>query len=555
MASSGTINGPRGGTQYGPYLRLEWNILSQDIPNNRSRVRLTLILVSTSNLQFSATKTGSLQGSSFSYSGGFSGTGTRTLNTRDVWVDHNSDGSKRQTFSASFNIAVTWTGRHLASISVSGSADLDRIPRASTIDSFSNFSLKPNQSNSFSLRLSRATSSFTHNITLRVNGENIQSWNGQGLPTSLSLSSSSSNRILNILRNSTSMTAQLRVQTRSGSTNIGGVITRNATVSVHSDVSPTIDNISVSEYITDIANDIGVFVQNKSRLRIALSTSAGYGARDGSFRITYDGTNYTSKTSTTSIVRNSGRRTISVQYTNSRGQRVTSSQQITVHQYSNPEPRITAVYRSDENGNADEEGSFATVEFNGVISSLDGRNDQDYRIRHRRSDVSHYQEESVGRSGRYTFPANVDYSYSVQYVASDYFTSIPAYADILPTFSLMNLAANQRGIAFGGAYDESLGGVIQTYQGVWFLGGIEPVLLEDGVDLNDITYAGFYRCNTNARAGTIQNTPLIESFSLLVERHAGVKQTLTRHHNSNPRTFIRNYYNNTWGQWFEIQFK
>ena len=146
MANSGTINGNQSGTQ--PYLRISWSILNQDIPNNRSRVRLQLILVSPNSLYFSASKTGSNNGSSFTYTGGFSGTGTRTLNTRDIWVNHNSDGSRTQSVSANFNIAVTWSGSYLSSLSVSGNMSLDPIPRASTLSSFSiGSALKPSTAN------------------------------------------------------------------------------------------------------------------------------------------------------------------------------------------------------------------------------------------------------------------------------------------------------------------------------------------------------------------------------------------------------------------------
>ena len=394
-------------------------------------------------------------------------TENRTFDIRDksrevIWtrtrrVDHNSDGSKAMSLSASGS-----TGTSLGSYNFSGTATLDTIPRASSINSFSDFSMINGQNNNFDLSLSRESSIFTHDITLRVDGETIQSWNGQGLPSSLTIDATNSNRLLNIMRNHTAMTAQLRVQTKSGSTNVASVVTRDATVSVHSILSPSISDVSITEYVSSIRIDLGVFVQNKSRLSIDLSVVAGYGARDGTFKITYDGTTYNSKSVTTSTIRNSGTRTIGIEYVNSRNQKVTTTRQVTVYQYVNPEPRITAMYRTDVNGNADDEGAYATVEFSGAISSLNGANEQTYQLRYKRSDESYYTDEIVSSIGTFIFPADKDYAYSIQFVASDYFTSIPAYAEVLPTFSLINFSTDGKGLAFGGAYDNTLGGTVQV---------------------------------------------------------------------------------------------
>lgn len=71
-------------------------------------------------------------------------------------------------------------------------------------------------------------------------------------------------------------------------------------------------------------------------------------------------------------------------------------------------------------------------------------------------------------------------------------------------------------------------------------------------DLNSYTSIGFYRCAASAAAATLANCPTSIAFSLFVELHAGVKQTLTEYVTANPRTFIRNYYSGTWGPWIEV---
>mgnify|MGYP003292128733 CR=1 FL=1 len=68
-------------------------------------------------------------------------------------------------------------------------------------------------------------------------------------------------------------------------------------------------------------------------------------------------------------------------------------------------------------------------------------------------------------------------------------------------------------------------------------------------DLNNYTNVGFYYNNQNVDVRTMSNVPEAKAFSLLVERHAGVKQTFTTFTAAEPHIYVRNYYNGTWGDW------
>lgn len=133
------------------FLDLSWQDIETDVAGNRTKVRLTLQLRHTgTGVYFSTSKSGVLHGTSFTYTGGFNGTGTKTLSTRDVWVTHNSDGSKSQTFTASFSLNITYSGTYRGTSSVSVTASLDTIPRASSLTAFSmGNSLQINTTNVF----------------------------------------------------------------------------------------------------------------------------------------------------------------------------------------------------------------------------------------------------------------------------------------------------------------------------------------------------------------------------------------------------------------------
>ena len=556
MALSGNVYGSFTGAatnQVRP--QLTWTA-TQNVANNTSSVTVRLIFHKYSSAWPSYNLNGhnvtmTINGNSATASRVFDirNTTSYTVYSRTVTVPHSSDGTKTFSYSASGN-----TGVMLGSYNFSGSGTLDTIPRASSITSFNNFTVRSGQTNSIAITLSRASSSFTHNISLRVNGEDVQSWNGQGLPTSLSISATASNRILTIMSNTTSMTAQLRVQTRSGSTNVGSVVTRNATATVHSGDAPTVSAISASEAVASIRTGLGVYVQGKSQAAISFSTSAGYGAKDASVSVSFDGRTYSSKNFTSNVITGTGTRQIAVTYKNTRGQTATRTLDLTVYPYSNPVSRITNAYRANSNGVRNDNGAHIRVDYTGSISSLNGKNSAVYRIRYKRSDASTFTEVTRTSSGNYVFPANIDYGYDIQYEITDFFGTIRYYVEVGSTFSLINFSADGKGMAFGATYDESLGGTAQ-FNGAVYIPNLSPSRLEEGQDLNNMTGAGFYYEPTNARASTMHNLPVARAFSLLVERHAGTKQTFTQYDASSPRTWIRNQYGGSWGSWHEIQFK
>lgn len=81
-----------------------------------------------------------------------------------------------------------------------------------------------------------------------------------------------------------------------------------------------------------------------------------------------------------------------------------------------------------------------------------------------------------------------------------------------------------------------------------------PVLIPRSSNLNTYTTAGLFYNATNSDAATITNTPAQVAFSLFVERHAGVKQTFTAYNTTGIQTWVRNYYNGTWGAWAQQAF-
>ncbi|QHJ74175.1 long tail fiber protein [Acinetobacter phage vB_AbaM_Lazarus] len=76
--------------------------------------------------------------------------------------------------------------------------------------------------------------------------------------------------------------------------------------------------------------------------------------------------------------------------------------------------------------------------------------------------------------------------------------------------------------------------------------------IPDGANLNDYKTPGLYYCPTDAGAATQLNLPFSNAYSLFVERHAGIKQTITQY--ASNKTFIRKFYNGYWDNWRQLAF-
>lgn len=80
-------------------------------------------------------------------------------------------------------------------------------------------------------------------------------------------------------------------------------------------------------------------------------------------------------------------------------------------------------------------------------------------------------------------------------------------------------------------------------------------IIQNGDNLNSFTILGNYRCTSDATAATLINSPTAKAFTLTVEGHVGVKQTITEYLPSSvAKTFTRNWvsYNDTWGSWYLV---
>lgn len=284
MASSGTFTSGRyGNSSVGPYLTLAWKQVSQSVANNTTTLDLTLRFHWSAIIGYTFyNRTGSVQGNSYTYSGSVSGnSGSRVLRTQRVTISHNSNGARSVTLSGNITgLGLLYSGNRVNTMSVSGTANLNTIPRASTLSAFSfNAHLKNGTANQINYTVDRKSTGFRHHVQLRDGNTVVRTWDNQSSngKATLPLTATEVNTLLNRMKNSTTKSYTLRVRTRSGNNGgwIGSAVSRNATANVHADVKPSVGSVSLSQTGNPITTHT---LQGFSKIKANFTRSAGYGA-------------------------------------------------------------------------------------------------------------------------------------------------------------------------------------------------------------------------------------------------------------------------------------
>ena len=248
MALSGSFTGTTANQYVTP--KIVWSA-TQDIAGNKSTITASLYY---SKSSLSNASTGGYWGGSITIDGHSQsfgnvyvvlspGGGDTLVATFTKTIDHNADGTKKPTISATGYIANTT----LTSTSISKAVDLDTIPRASSI-TCTTVNIESNPT----ITISRASSSFTHTITYsfgsltgtiatKTTATSITSW---AIPSSFYAQ----------IPNAKTGEGTLTCQTYSGNTAIGNPTTCKLSVTTdETKCKPTVSGTVVDTNATTIA--------------------------------------------------------------------------------------------------------------------------------------------------------------------------------------------------------------------------------------------------------------------------------------------------------------
>ena len=346
-----------------PYIEVSW---TQNQAQNTSTVTATLYFHRYTNNYWTYNELTNSNGHSCTFSvGGNSLTQIRPFNLQKspppngvaIWsrtrtIQHNTDGTATVNISASGSTNV-----NPDTYAFGESVTLPTIPRQSTISSVSMANqLRPSVSNTLSISISRKHSSYTHRFQIMDGSTELFYTTGQ-VPTSLTITGTDINKLIDRMPTETSRQFTFRVTTVSGGTVIGRT-TKNFTVTLNDDyTSPEITSTGIIIDGDGYDNQIGKFVRTVSRLRAQISTSVfGRGASLRSMSVDIDGTPISGRMigdtfyrAESNVLNESGTFPVNFTVTNSRGQSTTETRDMTVWVYNPPAIQEFSGYRSDTN--------------------------------------------------------------------------------------------------------------------------------------------------------------------------------------------------------------
>lgn len=382
---------------------------------------------------------------------------------RRTWtVNHNSDGTAKVNISFSFSNRVTAGTYTVSSGSGSASVTLTTIPRASSMSL--NRSSATIGSDSVTVSISRASSSFTHKVKVGWGG----SWYLLAENVATSYSFTPPMNYCNTIPNATSGTATVKVETISNGSWIGEV-TKTITFNVPSSVVPSV-GISVT------ANNTlsGTNIANKTTFTVKPTNATGsYKSTIKSYAITGGFLNSTSSSGATTGTLGAGDYTLQVKVTDSRGRTATASQKVTVYAYDKPTVSMK-VKRTDANGATSTEGTYVsgTVTFSIYNPNNGNANAKQYALyKKTKTATSWTTVKDFTTLSAYSGDLAVDFgtgfavgtSYDVRVSIKDSYNTVSYDTSVSTKSALLNLEKN--GVGVGKIWEQGaldVGGELHT---------------------------------------------------------------------------------------------
>lgn len=232
MALSGSFTNYFQGNASKFHMTTSWSA-TQNIANNTSTITAITTVRPEGAFSATASKNGSItiagNRKNFTFVLGSMAAGaTKEVGRHTVTFSHASNGTGSAAISSTLDINITYSGLSLGSLSTSGTASLNTIPRTSTFTIPSSFTV----GSAFTVSISRASSSFTHEVAM-LDGNTAFHWSGITSSTSVS-SNIEANTLITRMVGVKSKTFTVSVTTYNGATWIGSqtkTITANIPVS------------------------------------------------------------------------------------------------------------------------------------------------------------------------------------------------------------------------------------------------------------------------------------------------------------------------------------
>lgn len=487
---------------------------------------------------------------------------TKTVLSGSTTVSHSADGTK------TFSMSGACTGNLGMNISISGSIALPTIPRASSA-TFSPSEIVLNGSNSITVSISRASSSFAH--TLKFSKGTV-STTVSDIGTSYTWTPTVSKWMPVCSAKNNTVTVTLT--TYNGSTQIGSAVSYTVTLKVDQNAyKPTISSVTLSDTnaTTAALETSGSYIKGKSNLKAVVAfgvSNSTYVSLVGATitcgsdtrSISLSGTSSTQTVTFNSVSSNN----FSVTVVDNRGVTATSTQTLTIIPYNNINIQSASYTRVNENEEATEVGDYiklkvVTSGFVGTFGQSNNVQTLSYRYKlHSASsygswaNIDTYSSSSTGSISTHTFNVKPSQSFSfsnqydVQVRVTDQFSNATMSLVVHQGIPVYAWGQNHFDI-YGSLHIHDRTDPTQ-YTEVGAVGYMPPlVALTDCDDATD--YGVRYRATTSTA-----NTPLSGYFQIYVFPYGTTYRTqiafLTN--TQSGRVWVRSNNDGGWGAWREL---
>lgn len=226
-----------------PILVVDWSVVQQDPANSRSLVNAKVLLkVVGTGINYRAYNSGSLtiDGGRYTFSGGgrhITANGEYQFGSINAWVSQPNNAAKTINISASYPLAITWMGRFIQNITLSGSATLPALAA---------------QGDKISIDSSSVTAGSTVRIDIERGAQSARRTfgfiNASGQYVTFETNTTSTGGTYQLPASVAEMrTVTFYVDSYDSSGQRIGRDTTTATVTVPSGLQPSIDSVTVSE--------------------------------------------------------------------------------------------------------------------------------------------------------------------------------------------------------------------------------------------------------------------------------------------------------------------
>lgn len=451
MALSGSFSG----SYRGYTLRTEWEA-TQNISENYSDLEITLHLDCQSGYNLyigERTHTVNIAGTDFnitSSSISTSGGSSITLGSISKRMYHNNDGTLDVWISSYCDLRARIRGTYVSGFS--GGSDtiaLDKIPRMSTISDTMDGTRYLNTPHIIHIE-KQLSGNVTHTVWYVIRGEKGSSgWYYIAKNTSdLDIQFVPTDKHVNLQPDSSTIFMDIGIKTFKDGVQIGETTYNSGWyMKVPDEFSPKINSIEISD-INLKSKNLGVYVQNHSKIKINTRTASQEGATIKNISITVDKNIYTGENITTKEITQSGNVEINIKVTDSRGKTVSEKRTIKVEPYDPPKIMNFSADRTE----ADEK--VVKLIYNFKMSTIANKNPCNWKIERRPRGTSTWtnivsgNEKSLN-TNTLTYNVSTDREYEFRLSISDFNSSNESIAYVYTIFVILDFHESGTGIAVG----------------------------------------------------------------------------------------------------------